>query len=82
MKRIKLKKDILCPGPKNKFGRKIVRIEKGTLFWFDGLANARKDRTLICKRYEYISKYERKCYDCLIFPKEEFNSLFEVVYEI
>ena len=82
MKRLKLKKDILCPGNKNKYGRRIVKIEKGTLFWFDNVSNAKEKRMLACKKYESLSKYERKCYDCLIFPKEEFNNLFEVLYEV
>lgn len=82
MQRLKLKKDIYCPGPKNKYGRRIVKVEKDTLFWLDSVANAREKKIVVCQRYEDITKYERKCYDCLVFPKEEFNNLFEVLYEI
>lgn len=82
MMRVKLKKNILCPGPRGKFGQRIIKIETGTLYWFDSIANARKKKMIVCKNYERISEYKNKYYDCLSFPKEEFNNLFEVLYEI
>lgn len=82
MLRVRSKRRILCPGPENKFGRRVVKLSEGELFWFDGHVDKNQDRLMVCRRYESISKYKYKYFDAVSFPKNMFTELFEVLYEI
>lgn len=75
---IKLKKTVLCPGPLSDKGKKIVKINKGACYGFDGLTFNEK-YYIAYKKREAKSKRIVNYQNCIKFLKDDFDKYFETV---